>query len=138
MKLYLIMGVLSVACFVCLTANGRAQHQPISTAEDSLKTFLQSYLSDRRLGDDKPTRYSSAFVNLNEDPTKEVIVYLTGGGWWRQQRLYNVDTCSKGFFLSRNNQSHNYSAPDSHSFQKNEWLARYKCLGAGRRYTTRL
>jgi hypothetical protein len=79
-KLYLIMGVLWVACFMCLTADSRAQHQPTSTEDDSVKTFLRSYLSDRRLGDDRTTRYFSAFVNLNDDPTKEVIVYLTGGG----------------------------------------------------------
>lgn len=51
--------------------------------EGRLKAFLQKYLGepDTPLEQDAPTRYSSAFLDLKDDGTKEAIVYVTGRGW---------------------------------------------------------
>jgi hypothetical protein len=59
----------------------QAQRQPSSRKEDSLKTFLQDYLGAPSSADDKTTRYFSGFVDLNDDGTEEVVVYLVGDGW---------------------------------------------------------
>jgi hypothetical protein len=59
----------------------QAQHQPNSKQDESPKRFLQDYLADSRSEDREPTRYSSAFVDLKDDGTQEVIVYITGSFW---------------------------------------------------------
>ncbi|MGA2235940.1 MAG: hypothetical protein ABSG23_10750 [Terriglobales bacterium] len=63
---------------LCATSFAKAQSKP-----DHLTEFLQSYLGElyppfEQQGE---TRYSSAFVDLKDDGTKEVIVYLSGRGW---------------------------------------------------------
>ena len=63
-----------------LIATGFTQAQPVvppSSVELSLKKFLQNYDD----GDDKTTRYLSAFVDLDGDGKNEAIVYLMGGPW---------------------------------------------------------
>ena len=54
-----------------------------STTKTSLTIFLQHYLNETygALEEHGPTNYSSAFVDLNDDGTREVIVYVTGRGW---------------------------------------------------------
>jgi hypothetical protein len=64
---------LATGCFA------QPQHRPSSGQEDSLKSFLQNYVGSS--DDDKQTRYFSAFVDLNDDGTQEVVVYLTRDGW---------------------------------------------------------
>jgi len=54
---------------------------PSSTAQESLRTFLQHYLRGPSRDEDKTTRYFVALVNLSTDGTPEAIVYLTGNGW---------------------------------------------------------
>jgi hypothetical protein len=54
---------------------------PSSTAEDSLKKFLQDYARGKGLHDDKTVRYFRAFLDLNGDGKNEAIVYLEGR-WW--------------------------------------------------------
>jgi hypothetical protein len=49
--------------------------------EDSLKSFLRSYLTSRDLGDDNTTRYSFAVVRLHDEATQQVIVYVSGANW---------------------------------------------------------
>ena len=65
---------------VCVAQTMR---EPIPKQGESLKSFLQSYLG-------KPyapfelegaTRYSSAFVDLKGDGTKEVVIYVSGRAW---------------------------------------------------------
>ncbi len=68
--------MLLVAC--CLA---QTQHQRSSIQEDSLKRFLQDYVGTPSSADNKTTLYFSAFVDLKDDGTQEVIVYLTGDGW---------------------------------------------------------
>ena len=55
----------------------------MSKQAESLKSFLQSYLGKPYppFERDGPTRYSSAFVDLKDDGTKEVIVYVSGRAW---------------------------------------------------------
>jgi hypothetical protein len=66
--------------FLAAGCLAQPQHQPSSKQqEDSLKRFLRNYVGS---GDDeKRTSYSSAFVDLKDDGTQEVIVFLSGGGW---------------------------------------------------------
>jgi hypothetical protein len=51
------------------------------TSALSLKKFLQTYLKDSVLGEDKTTRYSSASVDLGGDRVRETIVYVSGQNW---------------------------------------------------------
>ncbi len=50
---------------------------------ESLKSFLQSYLGKPypAFEQEGATRYTSAFVDLKGDGTKEVIVYVSGRAW---------------------------------------------------------
>jgi len=77
------MSAILSAAFVLLATFcvAQTQHQPNSEQEDSLKRFLQDYLADSRSDDRVPTRYSSAFVDLKDDGTQEIIVYVTGDFW---------------------------------------------------------
>jgi hypothetical protein len=49
----------------------------------SLEKFLRDYTGETDIGfeNGQPTRYSAAFVDLKDDGTQEVIVYITGRNW---------------------------------------------------------
>jgi len=67
-----------------VTCLAQAERQPAtspSPSEDSLRTFLQDYVREKHLDDDKATTYVRAFVDLNGDGKEEAIVYLVGRGW---------------------------------------------------------
>jgi hypothetical protein len=75
---FLASGLVFATCCIAQTI-----HEPTSKQAESLKTFLQKNLGEsyppfEREG---PTRYSSAFVDLKDDGTKDVIVYVSGRGW---------------------------------------------------------
>jgi hypothetical protein len=74
----LMMVAVVVAGLIFLAADGLAQqqHHPSPSQEDSLKKFLQDYVRDP-FYDYKTARYRSAFVDLKDDGTHEVIVYFT-------------------------------------------------------------
>jgi hypothetical protein len=55
--------------------------QSSSTKGASLRTFLRTYLRLSYDDYDKTTRYFPAFVDLKDDGTQEVIVYVTGDAW---------------------------------------------------------
>lgn len=80
----LIPGALLLGAFILGSslASQTAQEPSLQQAE-SLKAFLQRYLGkpDPGFKQVSPTRYSSAFVDLNDDGTKEVIAYITGRDW---------------------------------------------------------
>ncbi len=63
---------------LCSASFATAQSKP-----DRLTKFLQSYLGEPYPPFEKQgaTRYSSAFVDLKDDGTKEVIVYVSGRAW---------------------------------------------------------
>jgi hypothetical protein len=63
---------------LCMASSAIAQSSP-----DPLTQFLRNYLGKPYPPSEQqwPTRYSSALVDLKDDGTKEVIVYITGGGW---------------------------------------------------------
>lgn len=73
-----------IACCVTFGLLGFAQ---VPEAGDStagavsLKAFLQSYVKNHHLGDDRGTRYAVSFVDLNGDQKPEAVVYLSGR-WW--------------------------------------------------------
>lgn len=79
-------GLARMACLAFLAAACLAQAQqqpaaPPSTAEDSLKTFLQSHLRSGNPGFDKTTRYWAALVGLSGDEKREAIVRVAGRAW---------------------------------------------------------
>ena len=72
-----ITAVLAVAsAFLVPRRLGQAQDRTLKSKE-SLDRFLQNYLGPEAAGGDNTTRYFSAFVDLKDDGTHEVIVYVT-------------------------------------------------------------
>src|SRR5208282_541437 len=75
------MVALFAACSTFLAVGCLAQSErQLSSKGDSLKRFLQNYAGVPGSDEGKTTRYSSAFVDLNDDGTQEVVVYLTPDG----------------------------------------------------------
>jgi hypothetical protein len=74
---------------------GAAAQSPI--AENSLKIFLQRALRRPGLKDDKTTKYSVAFVDLNDAGKNEAIVYLTGQSWCGSGGCVALILSSEGF-----------------------------------------
>jgi hypothetical protein len=72
------VALLTCSAFVAASF-AQSQNQPSSSQEDSLKRFLQSYLRDS--DGDKTTRYFPVPVDLQDDGTQEIVVYLTGQMW---------------------------------------------------------
>jgi len=66
---------------VCLLLVAQATAQGPSAREQSLTKFLQSYGGNPLSAAGKTTRYSVAFVDLNDDGTPEALVYLSGPEW---------------------------------------------------------
>jgi hypothetical protein len=76
------MVALFAACSTFLAVGCLAQSErQLSSRDDSLKRFLQNYAGVPGSDEGRTTRYSSAFVDLNDDGTQEVVVYLTSDGW---------------------------------------------------------
>src|SRR6266853_773070 len=75
---FLMMVAVVMVGFMFLETCCLAQtvHQPTPKQEETLKRFLQDYLRDP-VYDYKTTRYFSAFVDLEDDGTRQVIVYFT-------------------------------------------------------------
>jgi hypothetical protein len=79
-----IMRKCLVGVLLAILAGAQPEERPAllhSTREDTLKRFLQEYISQEHLDDHKTTRYSRAFVDLDGDGKEEAIVYLAGR-WW--------------------------------------------------------
>jgi hypothetical protein len=72
------VAVVSIV-FLAATLLTQAQQKPSSGQMNSLKQFLQNYVGNS--DNDRTTEFSSTFVDLRDDDTEEVIVYLTGDGW---------------------------------------------------------
>jgi hypothetical protein len=62
----------------CLAQTG---HRTSTAQQKSLKRFLQDDFKEPIAGEGKDTQYFPAFVDLKDDGTREVIVYLTGDDW---------------------------------------------------------
>ena len=69
--------------FLCTSGFPQRTYQPTSDQDRSVREFLQKCLRDPHasLEDEKTTRYSAAFVDLNDDGKPEVIAYITGRDW---------------------------------------------------------
>jgi hypothetical protein len=80
-NLYLMMVGIVVAGIALLGASclAQPQHKPSSDQMNSLKKFLQNYIGNS--DNARKTQFSSAFVDLRDDGTQGVIVYLTDDGW---------------------------------------------------------
>jgi hypothetical protein len=75
-----MVAVMAGFMFLVASCLAQPQHQPSATQGNSLKKFLQSYVgvpTDENIA----TRYSATFVDLRDDGTQEIIVYLTSDGW---------------------------------------------------------
>jgi hypothetical protein len=69
-----------VVALMMLYAMGALAQTP--RQQNSLKQFMREYLkAEAEDLEDDDTTFSSAFVDLNEDGKKEVIVYLSGRDW---------------------------------------------------------
>lgn len=75
--LSLAAGLVLLAGAVC----GQPQYQPSAMRESSLRGFLRDFLKASSSSRNDRTRYSSAFVDLNDDGKPEAIVYLAGRTW---------------------------------------------------------
>jgi hypothetical protein len=75
------LGFVTV-CMLCgiLPAAGQRLNSP-RRPDSGLKAFLQRYLSDRRFGVDKTTRFSSASVQRSDGTIEEVVIYVSGQTW---------------------------------------------------------
>jgi len=72
------IGILAVCMlYVIPLANGQELRPP----DNTLKQFLQKYLSNSRFGADKTTRFSSAFVKRSDGTIEQVVVYISGQSW---------------------------------------------------------
>src|SRR5262249_20038273 len=70
---------LLICCFSPALIRSEESHvHTNSRQQDYLKKFLQTYLNKSQLQDDRETRYYARFVDLNDDGTKEAIVYIIG------------------------------------------------------------
>jgi hypothetical protein len=58
-----------------------AHPSPNPSQEESLRAFLRDHLGEAHFGNDETTRCVSAFVDLKDNGTQEVIVYVTGQSW---------------------------------------------------------
>jgi hypothetical protein len=79
-----IISVAFLACFCGLIVPeffAQEARQSILTQKDHLKKFLQVYLKQPRLADDKTTRYFYSFIDLNGDGKQEIVAYITGNSW---------------------------------------------------------
>lgn len=74
----MVLAATSISVTGCIPQTLR---EPNSSQQESLKKFLQGYLGDPLMEKDRTTRYSSALVDLRDDGTQEVIVYITGQYW---------------------------------------------------------
>jgi hypothetical protein len=83
LRVFFILVAFLAGCSTLLVASCLAQsgHPTITAQEMVLKTFLQGYSKDPRMDEYRTTRYFPAFVDLKDDGTQEVIVYLTNDGW---------------------------------------------------------
>lgn len=75
--------VLVGALLFAISGAAQTTQEMDSRRADSLKVFLQKFLGEPypRFEKEAATRFTSALVDLKDDGTKEVIVYLSGRGW---------------------------------------------------------
>ena len=72
---------LTTIIFLVLYTLLAATAQSTSGSEENLKKFLQKYEGNPSSAAERTTRYAAAFVDLRNDGTQEVIVYLMGPAW---------------------------------------------------------
>jgi len=82
-ELFCILIVAASSTLLAPAGFAQSQDQSSSGQDDGLKKFLRQYLGEPNppFGQLGATRYSSVLVDLKEDGTKEVIVYLSGRMW---------------------------------------------------------
>jgi hypothetical protein len=76
--LMVVMILVTGLMFLAAACFAQSVHRPTRKQEEDLKGFLQDYLRDPVVGDDKTIQYVPAFVDLKGDGALEVIVYIAG------------------------------------------------------------
>jgi hypothetical protein len=77
----------------CLAQSMARDH---SGREENLKRFLQNYDGHPISASERSTRYAAAFVDLKDDGTQEVIVYLIGHSWCGSGGCSSLILAAKG------------------------------------------
>jgi hypothetical protein len=67
--------------FLASACLAQSQNNYRTTRNNSLKVFLQDYLTQRSVQPDLTTLYSIARAHLSANKRSEIIVYITGQGW---------------------------------------------------------
>jgi hypothetical protein len=78
-----VATVLGGALLFAISGAAQTTQEMHSTRADFLKVLLQKYLAEPYPSFEKEaaTRFTSALVDLKDDGTKELIVYVSGRGW---------------------------------------------------------
>jgi len=81
--IWAVAAALAGALTFATSGSAQTTQEPDSVRAVSLRVVLQKYLGEPDPSFEKKaaTRYASAFVDLKDDRTKEVIVYVSGRGW---------------------------------------------------------
>ena len=76
----ILLGAFCILLMLPSDSLGQRIFQLTSQQDKALANFLRDYLGkpDPSLESQGPTRYAAAFVDLRDNGTKEVIVYITG------------------------------------------------------------
>jgi hypothetical protein len=83
-RYFFIWRAVAAAIAILSAASGAVAQdhgQAIAAQDGSLKMFLQRFLKDPIVGEDRTTRYVAAFADLDGHGKQEVIVYVTGWLW---------------------------------------------------------
>jgi hypothetical protein len=75
LKPTLVVGLLTRLLFT-IPCSAQTHQYSHSQNDPALRNVLKQYLKDQDVENDSPTRYIAAFVDLNDDGKKEVIVHL--------------------------------------------------------------
>ena len=105
---------------LCSASFATAQSKP-----DRLTKFLQSYLGEPYPPFEKQgaTRYSSAFVDLKDDGTKEVDCLCQRPSVVWDWRLQHADLGSRKHVLQGRHENHNHAASNPRVNHEIKWLA---------------
>jgi hypothetical protein len=83
MKRYFVIATILVVCLLLIPGClAQSTAQDPSGREERLRKFLQHYEGNPASANESTTRYSAAFVDLKDDGTAHVIVYLLSPDWF--------------------------------------------------------
>jgi len=72
---------IAIVAFASVHFANAQQFGATPAQQASLKAFLRDYVKDPSSAEDRKIRYVDAWIDLNGDGAREVIVYLSGRHW---------------------------------------------------------